>query len=202
MSRPPLPPASPRASRGADPQRLDVAAFAKAKAHLDGATPLAQMPRLADSVVAPSPDVQWHLDGLWKEATARPAEIRLRLQAQAQLSLVCQRCLQPSLHAVKLDQRFRFVETEDEAARLDEEAGDDEDVLVLPRSLKVADLIEDELLLALPIVPMHEVCPEPLPYASSSEAEVSANIKSTSVDDQPHPFAALAQLKTQLKKKS
>jgi uncharacterized protein len=176
---------------------------------MDGATPLAQMPRLADLVVAAdpgdphaTPDVQWQLDGRWKEAAARPAEVRLQLQAQAKLWLVCQRCLQPAAHPIALDQTYRFVASEEEAARLDEEAGDEEDVLVLPRALKVSELIEDELILALPIVPMHEVCPQPLSYQASSIEEVSTNIEETPTDEKPHPFAALAQLKTQLKKKS
>jgi len=43
------------------------------------------------------------------------------------------------------------------------------------------------LLLALPLVPRHEVCPEPLVVPSAAEA--------TDGDDAPNPFAVLAALK-------
>jgi uncharacterized protein len=47
-------------------------------------------------------------------------------------------------------------------------------------------LLEDELLLSLPLVPMHVDCPVPLPPAVADQpAEEGA----------PHPFAALAALK-------
>ena len=198
-----------RASRLTDPQRLDVAAFAKAGASLEGVTPLSDMVRLGESLVRPpsstsaveasaSDHVTWQLHGEWKEAAARPAEIRLSLQVQARLWLTCQRCLQPVAHDVSLHPVLRFVEGEEEAARLDEEAGDEEDVLALPRSLKVSELMEDELILALPLVPLHSVCPVPLPYLESSETQASTHITaddSAATADKPNPFAVLAQLK-------
>ena len=207
-SRPPTSPTA-RASRLSDPQRLDVAAFAKAGASLEGVTPLSDMVRLGESLVRPpsstsaaeasaSDHVTWQLHGEWKEAAARPAEIRLSLQVQARLWLTCQRCLQPVAHDVSLHPVLRFVEGEEEAARLDEEAGDEEDVLALPRSLKVSELMEDELILALPLVPLHSVCPEPLPYLESSETQASTHITSddsAATADKPNPFAVLAQLK-------
>ena len=78
------------------------------------------------------------------------------------------------------------------------DAGDEEDVLALPRSLKVSELMEDELILALPLVPLHSVCPVPLPYLESSETQASTHIIADSLAaaaDKPNPFAVLAQLK-------
>ena len=219
-SRPPTSPTA-RGSRLSDPQRLDVAAFAKAGTSLEGVTPLSNMPRLWESLVRPPSStsastsetgasssgqlddqidgqVSWQLHGQWKEAAARPAEIRLSLQVQARLWLTCQRCLQPVAHDISLNPVLRFVDGEEEAARLDEEAGDEEDVLALPRSLKVSELMEDELILALPLVPLHSVCPEPLPYLESSETQASTHIIANSLAataDKPNPFAVLAQLK-------
>jgi uncharacterized protein len=50
-------------------------------------------------------------------------------------------------------------------------------------------LVEDELLLALPLVPMHSVCPTPVRLQVGEEA--------LAADDVPpaHPFAALAAFK-------
>ncbi len=50
---------------------------------------------------------------------------------------------------------------EEAAAALDAES--DDDVLALESSLDLHALVEDELLLALPLVPRHDECPEPLP---------------------------------------
>jgi uncharacterized protein len=85
---------------------------------------------------------------------------------------------------------LRFVPTEEEAARLDE-AEEEEDVLALPRALNLHELIEDELILALPLVPRHEQCPEPLPW----EPEMPTAPAEVPGEEVAHPFAALARLK-------
>ena len=56
-----------------------------------------------------------------------------------------------------IEKALRFVHGEDAAAELD--ADSDDDVLASSRSLDLRALIEDELLLALPLVPRHEACP-------------------------------------------
>ena len=75
---------------------------------------------------------------------------------------------------------------EAEAARLDEESEDD--VLELPPRLDLHALVEDELILALPLVPRHERLPGAAARAGGTDAPE---------DDAPapHPFAALAALR-------
>ena len=75
-----------------------------------------------------------------------------------------------------------------QAARLDEEG--DEDVLALTRALDLPALVEDELILALPLVPRHEVCPQDVPLEAVDEGFEAAG-------ERPNPFAALAALKKQ-----
>ncbi|MDQ2927379.1 MAG: YceD family protein, partial [Pseudomonadota bacterium] len=77
-----------------------------------------------------------------------------------------------------------FVEGEDAAAALDAESEDD--VLALAPAIDLQSLIEDELLLALPLIPRHDVCPEPLVQAVGGDVKPSP---------EEHPFAALAALK-------
>jgi len=61
-------------------------------------------------------------------------------------------------------------------------------VLALLPSLDLRALVEDELILALPLIPRHDTCPLPLPMSAGS-AELAA-------DGPPaHPFAALAALR-------
>jgi uncharacterized protein len=56
----------------------------------------------------------------------------------------------------------------------------------MTRSLDLVSLVEDELLLALPLVPRHEVCPQPLPMSHGDDVQE---------EPAPNPFAALAVLK-------
>ncbi len=169
-----------------DARALEVLAFCRHGGSLQGRWPLAAMTRLSDSLVGSDADaaVDWQLAGSLLPVTGGEAEVWLHLQAQATVSLQCQRCLQAMADDIPVDRRFRFVRTEAEALKLDEVSEDD--VLVLEPRLDVATLLEDELILGLPIVPMHAVCPEPLrPLHDDSALE----------DEVPHPFAALAALR-------
>lgn len=176
-----------------DPARLDVAAFAKARGRLEGRAPLSTLPRLAESLVLPADGsdqpVEWVATGTWTERVGRPPEPRIALQARARVWQTCQRCLQPAAVDLSVDNIFFFVDGEEEAARLDEDS--EEDVLALPRALKLLDLVEDELILALPIVPRHERCPEPLAYDPGEDEAPEAGDGEAAA----HPFAALAGLK-------
>ena len=175
------------------PQKLDVAAFARDAATLQGEWPAADLQRLAEAAApeAPAstwPAVQWTLTGERREPRGAAAQTWLHLEAQATVSLSCQRCLQPVQERLNLSRWFRFVQDEQAAASLD--ADSEDDVLALEKHLDAQELVEDELLLALPLVPRHEICPQPLPMPSDGllpDGESGA--------ERPHPFAALAALK-------
>ncbi len=176
-----------------DPRHLDVRAFADRAAALDGDIELGQLERLGASVHPETPPaaqqhLRWRAKGVLRPVSGGRAEPWLELQADTTVRLTCQRCLQAVEFPIELDRSFRFVSDETTAAALDIEA--EEDVLVESRSFDLLALIEDEILLALPLVPRHEgVCPQPLrappdPVAAAIEQASSAK-----------PFAALAGLK-------
>ncbi|MBK6469360.1 MAG: DUF177 domain-containing protein [Betaproteobacteria bacterium] len=172
--------------RGSDPHALDVMALCKAAGTLQGQWPLAAMARLSESFCAASDgNATWQARGWLAPALGGEPEVWLELQGAAEAPLVCQRCLQPMNEHLQVQRRFRFVSSEDEAARLDEES--DDDVLALPARLNLQSLLEDELILALPIVPRHGVCPDPLPLLNDGPPEEEAPA--------PNPFAALAALR-------
>jgi uncharacterized protein len=176
-------------AREFDPRRLDVQAFAEASGQLDGAQALADWPRLAESAAAATAQdelgpVRWTLRGESRPARGGPPQTWLHLQAGAQIDLECQRCLQPVRVALNAQRSFLFVAGEDTAAALD--ADSEDDVLALTRALDVPALVEDELLLSLPLVPKHEHCPSAPALASSDD---------TLAEPAPHPFAGLAALK-------
>ncbi len=168
-----------------DPRRLDVAAAAAAGAELAGRWPQSELTRLIDGTVGEVDEpVVWSARFEQRRELGAAPQPGLRLQAQARVARECQRCLQPLLLALGVDRAFRFAPTEDEAAAQD--ADSEDDVLVSSRHFDLRELIEDELLLALPIVPMHDECPAP---------PVSPEQAPAAEDAAPHPFAALAALK-------
>jgi len=187
---------SSRSSKPFNARHLDVARFAAEQGRLSGAASLADFPRLAadavaQAIAAEAPvAVDWTAQGQMRrdaaldDGVARPA---LWLRAQTRLPLTCQRCLQPVWTEIAVDRHFLFAPDEAQAAQLDEHAEDD--VLALSHSFDLHGLIEDELLLALPLVPRHDVCPHALPL-SVQDADFDA-----AGTEQPHPFAALAALK-------
>lgn len=156
-----------------DPRHLDVAAFAAVQGRLSGEWPLAALHRLGLATGGPTDaGVVWAVRGERREQPPGAAEIGLRLRANATLELVCQRCLQSMPHALNVERGFRFVKDEAEAERLDEHSEDD--VLALGHPLDMLALVEDELILALPLIPRHEVCPHPLmPHAGAPLGDAS-----------------------------
>jgi uncharacterized protein len=173
-------------TRAFNPRRLDVAAAAAVGTELSGRWLLSELARLADGAAGQVDEpVSWSARFETRRELGAAPRAWLRLQAQARLARECQRCLQPVLLSLNVDRSFAFAPTEDDAATLDAESEDD--VLVLSRQFDLRELVEDELLLALPIVPMHEQCPAPLAAAATGEAAAGVELA--------HPFAALAALK-------
>jgi uncharacterized protein len=173
-------------ARDFDPAKLDVEAFAKAGGSLEGTWPLRGLERFAASTVAAaeSDRVAWRARGEHRVVRGGHPQIWLHIEAQASVMLECQRCLAPVAAQVDARRSFLFVHGENTAAELDSDSEDD--VLAMTHSLDLPELVEDELLLALPLVPRHDVCPEPL-VAQEPAEPLEEGV--------PHPFAALAALK-------
>lgn len=175
-----------------DALRLDVQAFISDGEVLAGHWPGASLVRLADLQAPPQDgslaDVDWQAAGRRLPVAGGEAELWLGLKAQTRVWLTCQRCLQPLAEPLAVDRRIRFVRGEAAAEALDAEIEDD--VLALSKTQDLRELVEDELLLALPIVPRHTSCPQPLPLPVDSAPAPQ------DVPDRPHPFAALQRLKS------
>ena len=177
-------------SRLPDPLRLDLLSFTADAAELAGEWAGDELTRLADSQ-SPLQDTQlsavgWRLSGERVAVPVGEPEIWLKLQASTLAWLTCQRCLQPFQELLDVDQRLRFVRDEAQAETLDAESEDD--VLALPRWLDARELIEDELLLALPLVPRHPHCPTVLPMSCQATHDEAPA-------ERPNPFAVLQNLK-------
>jgi len=67
------------------------------------------------------------------------------------------RCLEPVEAAIDAVRMFRIAQTESQAAREDADA-EEFDVLAASPRFDVLELVEDEVIMALPIAPRHEAC--------------------------------------------
>ncbi|MDT9001274.1 DUF177 domain-containing protein [Paucibacter sp. APW11] len=176
-----------------DPLNLDVEVFARDAASLQGDWPAQSLERLVEgaapeSSVSDWPPVRWQVQGECRPVRGGQDQIWLHLQVDAEVVLTCQRCLKPMAVPLALDRDFHFVRDERTAAELD--ADSEDDVLAMTRHLDLRELVEDELLLDLPLVPRHESCPDPLPAVLGDADEFEE-----AEEERPNPFAALAALK-------
>ena len=175
-------------SKAFNARSLDVRAFAEASAELSGVLTLGECERLLAETQgrgASSP-VAWSARGELRNPRHVQPDILLHLRADAVLSLTCQRCLGPVDVAVAIDRDFRFVADEATAEAEDDES--EEDLLVTSRSFDLVALIEDELLMDLPLVPQHATCSQP---AVRSVADPDFEEESP----KKNPFAVLGRLK-------
>ena len=151
--------------------------------------PLQNLERLAHESIGLQPDllVNWQAAAELRTGAAGEMDTWLHLQASTSVPMTCQRCMAVVQTPLQVDQWYRFVATEDIA--MAEDDASEEDLLVMTPQFDLLGLLEDELLMALPLVPMHDECPA-LPAFSAGVIELPANGA-----DKPNPFAALAQLK-------
>ena len=150
-----------------------------------GEAPLAGFSRLLEGLPEQTGRVvSWSVSG----ETNTLGQCFMTLRARVDVTLECQRCLSMFDYSLQMENRLRLVETEAEIEA--EEAGvDDPDIpdhLLGSSFFDVLELVEDELILALPYVPKHEVCPSLPQELETPEGGDTGR---------PSPFAVLAKLK-------
>jgi uncharacterized protein len=150
-------------------------AFARDARVLEGTLAISDLPRLHDLLTEVGGEIGFRLSGFLDERR----QPMLRVEVEGLLPLACQRCLEAIHFGLEVDSLLQLVPENAELSQ-DELEDDTRDFLPLAGELKVADLLEDEILLALPVAPRHEKCG--LPGAANAGEQVN-------------PFAALAGLK-------
>ena len=152
--------------------KIDLFEFARLGGRVSGQLALADMCRVD------TPERSGALD--WKAAIAsggRHGLPQLDLDIDGTIELVCQRCLQAMTHGIAIRSHFLIAPDEESAAAFDDD--DTYDAIVGASDFDLDALIEDEVILSLPIAPRHEVCPD-------------EGTRPSYADEKPSPFAALA----------
>jgi uncharacterized protein len=132
---------------------IDGFEFAAAGATQQGVWAVADFPRLRDLLASGAGEIRYEINGV-RDARGRPA---LRVRVKGALQLRCQRCLEPMRFEVDTDETLILAATQ---AEIDAEPADASapDRLLAAEGMQVRDLLEDELILALPYAPRHEGC--------------------------------------------
>lgn len=174
-----------------DPSRptVDTREFARTSSRIGGGCAVARLARLADLLADGGGEVQWELAGESARRADGGSDAHLALSFGATLRLACVRCLEPVAVRVEEHRHYRMVVSESIAEREDLES-EDFDLLCHDPRLDVLGLLEDEVIMALPIAPRHADCERP---AGAGAATAAADAGA----DEPrvHPFAALASLR-------
>ena len=153
------------------PGRIDSFQFARSGSGLAGKLGAEQLSRLAEQQVTLE-ELAFELRG----GTNRSGRLCLRLAVKGSLTLVCQKCMGPLDFPLDIDAELELAATKEEI----ELAEDEVDRVLGSSELSVSDLVEDEVMLELPMVPRHDSC------GASNEAGKSGRAS---------PFEALARLK-------
>ena len=132
---------------------IDGFEFASAGATQQGILPLSGFPRLRDMLASDEGEVAYQLRGVRDER----GRAGLRLRVEGELQLRCQRCLGPMAFEVKADELLVLAATQ---AEIDADPADVDapDRVLAGKEMSVADLVEDELILAVPYAPRHDEC--------------------------------------------
>lgn len=162
-------------------QPLEVDRLARGEAEIDFDVPLAELPRLKARI----PGIGGSVHGaarFGRQSDFAVAELSLTGKA----TLQCQRCMQAMELPIESTTHVALILAEADAAEVPEEL---EPVLARSGSISAGELVEEELLLALPIVPLHEelrecAVPPTAPLVSAAAAEHVTQ----------RPFAGLAEL--------
>jgi uncharacterized protein len=133
--------------------------------------------RAKDLLTPETESLNWRLSG---EVSA-DKKARLHLTLTGNVAVPCQRCLEPMLIALNISSEFILVKDESEVPP-EEDDVEDHDYIVADAELDVLQLVEDEILLALPYAPKHEI----------NDCAVKAEVNELKA---PNPFAALRDFK-------
>ncbi len=169
--------------------KLDIAGFAAEEGVLAAVDLVATYPRLVAELADPGDGiaVHWEANGAQRPGASGALVPWLHLTARTAVPLVCQRCLTPVDTELEVDRWFRFVA--DEATAEAEDDDSEEDLLVTSRDFNLRELVEDELLMEIPVTPVHAVCPVPVKLSvADADFEESEAAK-------PNPFAVLGALR-------
>ena len=132
---------------------IDGFEFASAGAMQQGQLPVSGFARLKDQLAADVGEIEYRIEGVL-DGRSRPS---LRLRVKGTLQLRCQRCLEAMAYEANETQLLVLAASQ---AEIDADPADADapDRVLAGRQMVLRDLVEDQLILALPFAPRHARC--------------------------------------------
>ena len=173
---------------GALPKQLDLRGLAAREVHIEGTVSPEDLPRLADSRIAIVDSGSAAFDFRRDEE----ARYLVAVSVEAKVVMQCQRCLSDMEVAIKSASLMACVWTDEEAASLPATY----EPLLVEDAADLSDIVEEEILLAIPVAPIHETeCKSEAQQAAlAAEGEGLEKVEDTG--ERESPFAVLERLKS------
>lgn len=143
-----------------DNARIDIDRLARRGETLSGHWPLAGFERLGTLLASAEGEARWQASVRRRRRIEGGEDTYLLLAIAATLQVPCVRCLGPVDIAVDDRREFMLVADEETAERLDDPESELE-VIAADTPFRLAELVEDELILAVPPLPRHAACELP-----------------------------------------
>jgi len=168
------------------PKRIDPRKLAERGVRFEGIIKVEDLPEFSQCLAAPDGeikvDLQFDLD-----------EQRIRTvvgDAKGTVPMACQRCLEPVEVEVTATFNLAIAPSEEKAKLLPRHY---DPLIVEDEEIELFPVIEEELILSLPMVPYHQDCSIQTSFGDGDKAVDAGETEST--PDKPNPFSVLAQLK-------
>jgi uncharacterized protein len=134
---------------GPIPERVDHRKLANQAGLIEGSLPLQCFHRLGEMLLVREGDVYLRLEF----SKGEYGSTEVKGSAATEVSLICQSCMEQFRQQLTCELALRLVSDESKLEHLSE----DDDAIVVPdKVVSVAELVEDELILAMPMIPRHE----------------------------------------------
>ena len=168
------------------PDWIDAERAAQAERRFAGQARIEWLPRVVDLLDEPQSEdeIGFEISAALVKSSGDADIARLDVRVHGAVPMTCQRSLKRYWQPIDSGSSVAVVASEDEASGLPEDL---EPKLVADGRLKLIELVEDELLLALPLVPRD---PDSAPIVNAGD-----NCDATEPDERDNPFAALSRLR-------
>jgi uncharacterized protein len=164
---------------------INADSFTRLKQTAEGTLAPGNMERLDEYLLELDGEIHYRIRGSAVLGSDGRELRKLALKVTGWLTLQDQITLQPVRHELDLESKLVLVRSEEELPPLEAES-DDEDYIVVDREIDLAELVEDEVILDLPMIPHQD-----LQGGAESMAESAMDVQT----EKKSPFAALAALK-------
>lgn len=171
------------------PEFIDPRRLASQGSRFSGTVELGELTRLSGALLDAKGNAEFSLE-FYRDNQKRA---RIKGTIQADLVLECQRCLDAMVLPVAVVLDLAVIQVPEEADRLPESC---DPVWVEEDTLRLLDLVEDELILAIPQVPKHDPDTCGIGGNIPLNGETAGQEQEDDASDKPNPFAVLAGLKS------